>query len=86
MFKVIKLQELLQSVNRAWKGLRHGDLADFWPKLSWKLVVANLIYPEHFLWTSIGRYNLNSQRENKPRSLISIILLIWRQEETTWKT
>ena len=31
------------------KGLRHGDLADFWPKLSWKLVVANLIHSEHFL-------------------------------------
>ena len=30
-------------------GLGHGDLADFWPKLSWKLVVANLIYSEHFL-------------------------------------
>ena len=26
----------------------------------------------HFLGTSKGRYNLNSQKENKPRSLISI--------------
>ena len=31
------------------KGLRHGDLADFLAKLSWKLVVANLIHSEHFL-------------------------------------
>ena len=29
--------------------LRHGDLADFWPKLSWKLVEANLIHSERFL-------------------------------------
>ena len=31
------------------KGLCHSDLMDFWPRLSWKLVVANLIHSEHFL-------------------------------------
>ena len=34
--------------NRKLKGLRHRDLADFWHKLSWKLVVANLIHSKHF--------------------------------------
>ena len=38
-------------LNLSLKGLRHGDLADFWPKLSWKLEVAT---------TSKGRYNLHS--------------------------
>ena len=41
------------------KELRHGDLADFWPKLSWKLVVASLIHSEHFLWTSKRENKLN---------------------------
>ena len=44
------------------KGLRHGDLADFWTKLSWKIAVANLLHSEHFLSTSKGRYNLNSEK------------------------
>ena len=46
------------------KGLHHGDRADFSHKLSWKLVVPNLIHSEHFLCTFKGRYNLTSQRED----------------------
>ena len=39
-----------------------------------KLVLANLIHSKHYLWTFKGRYNLNSQRENKPWPSISIFL------------
>ena len=38
-----------------------------------KLVIANLIHSEHYLSASKGRYNLNGQRETKPRPLILIL-------------
>ena len=34
-----------------------------------KLVVANLNHSEHYFGTSKGRYNLNSQKENKTQPL-----------------
>lgn len=33
-----------------FKMSRHGDLINFWSKLSWEWGVAHLIHPEHFLW------------------------------------
>ena len=44
----------------------------FWAQTILKLVVAKLIHAEHYLLTSTGRYNLNLQRKNKPRPLISL--------------
>ena len=46
------------------EGARHGDRIS--QIFGSKLVVANLNHTEHFLWTSEGRYNLNSPRGNKP--------------------
>ena len=38
-----------------------------------KLMIDNLTNVQHYLWTSKRKYNLNSQRENKPRPSILII-------------
>ena len=48
------------------QGLYHGDFCGFWTQTIMKLVVANFIPAEHHHLMSTERYNLNSQRENKP--------------------
>ena len=53
------------------KGRRHRDVTDFWPKLSWKLAVVNLIHnprPQ----TTVININYLKTRRNNLKSLASI--------------
>ena len=64
-----------------WDPLSRATSLGFCAFLVQKLVAGCLSHAQHHVWTSKGRLLFNSQRENKPRPLISIFLKM----ETAWK-
>ena len=53
--------------SEVFKGIRRRGSRGFLGQTILEISGSQLIHSEHFLWTSKERYNLNSQRENKPR-------------------